>query len=70
MTRPTTTMKAAGWAIWCDDEKKFHRLDGAVRLFSDRMFAKDYLEQKVPSRVACDRVVEVEICIINERKKI
>lgn len=63
-----TSKKAGGWAIWCDGEKGFHRLDGVVRLFSDEMCAKAYLEQKVPSRVGCDRVVQVEIRATSERK--
>lgn len=59
----TKDMKAAGWAIWCDDTKNFHRLNGAVRLFSDQIFAEAYLDMKVPSRVVCDRVVQVEILV-------
>jgi hypothetical protein len=57
-------MKAVGWAIWCDGERNFHRLDGAVRLFSDEMFAKAYLDHKVASRVECDKVVQVEIVVV------
>lgn len=59
-------MKSAGWAIWCEDQGNFHRLDGIVRLFSDEMFAKSYLSGMVPSRVACDRVVQVEIRVVKE----
>jgi hypothetical protein len=48
------------WAIWCDKDKDYHTLDGAIRLFSHKEEATRYrhCQRDEPT---CDRVVEVEI---------